>query len=167
MQSRSPVTAPMQMNGLLELVTVARYWKTWSDPRLVFMVNNNRDLAQVSWEMRIESGEPKFAGSQTLPDVPYARFAEMLGFVGVRVERAEDLPTAWDAVLHADRPAVLEVVSDANVPFLPAHITVEQAKAFSSALVHGDPDEGPVIIQSAKAVLAAVFPTAKPESHEK
>ncbi len=153
----------MQMNGLLELITVARYWKTWSDPRLIFMVNNNRDLAQVSWEMRIESGEPKFAGSQTLPDVPYARFAELLGFIGVRVERADELPAAWDTVLHADRPAVLEVVSDANVPFLPAHITVEQAKAFSSALAAGDPDEGPVLVQSAKAVLAAVFPTARPD----
>ncbi len=150
----------MQMNGLLELITVARYWKNWSDPRLVFMVSNNRDLAQVSWEMRIESGEPKFAGSQSLPDIPYARFAEMLGFVGIRVERPEDLPAAWDAVLRADRPALLEVVTDANVPFLPAHITIEQAKSFTSALVHGDPDAGPVIVQSAKAVLAAVFPGA-------
>ncbi len=156
----------MQMNGLLELITVARYWKTWSDPRLIFMVNNNRDLAQVSWEMRIESGEPKFSGSQTLPDVPYARFAELLGFVGVRVERAEDLPAAWDTVLRADRPAVLEVVVDANVPFLPAHITIEQAKSFTSALLHGDPDEGSLIVQSAKAVLAGIFPTASPDTKD-
>jgi pyruvate dehydrogenase (quinone) len=150
----------MQMNGLLELITVARYWERWSDPRLVFMVNNNRDLAQVSWEMRIESGERKFSGSQSLPDIPYARFAEMLGFVGIRVERAEDLPAAWEAVLHADRPSVLEVLCDATVPFLPAHISAEQAKSFTTALTHGDPDEGSVIKQSAKAVLAAVFPTA-------
>ena len=154
----------MQMNGLLELITVARYWKSWSDPRLVFMVNNNRDLAQVSWEMRIESGEPKFAGSQSLPDVPYARFAEMLGFVGIRVDRAEDLPAAWEAVLQADRPALLEVVADASVSFLPAHITIEQAKAFTTALAHGDPDQGPVIMQSAKAVLAGLFPTASADN---
>ncbi len=150
----------MQMNGLLELITVSRYWKSWSNPSLIFMVNNNRDLSQVSWEMRIESGEPKFPGSQTLPDFPYARFAEMLGFVGVRVERPEDLPAAWDTVLRADRPSVLEVVTDANVPFLPAHITVEQAKAFTSALAQDDPDEGSVIVQSAKSVLAGIFPAA-------
>ncbi|MEA2663276.1 MAG: hypothetical protein QOI11_220 [Candidatus Eremiobacteraeota bacterium] len=148
----------MQMNGLNELITVARYWQRWSDPRLVFVVNNNRDLAQVSWEMRIESGVPKFPGSQTLPDVPYARFAEMLGFVGIRVERPEDLDAAWDAVLRADRPALLEVLTDRNVPFLPAHISVEQAKAFTSALLHGDPDEGPVFVQSVKGVIAGLLP---------
>ncbi|MBD5653696.1 MAG: thiamine pyrophosphate-requiring protein, partial [Candidatus Eremiobacteraeota bacterium] len=140
----------MQMNGMLELITVARYWKTWSDPRLIFMVNNNRDLAQVSWEMRIESGEPKFPGSQTLPDIPYARYAELLGFVGIRVERPEDMAAGWDAALRADRPVVLEVLTDANVPFLPAHITPEQARAFTSAMLHGDPDAASTIVQSAK-----------------
>ena len=148
----------MQMNGLAELITVARYWQRWSDPRLVFMVSNNRDLAQVSWEMRIESGVPKFPGSQTLPDVPYARFAEMLGLRGIRVERPEELPAAWDEVLRADRPAVLEVLTDASVPFLPAHISTEQAKAFTSAMLHGDPDEGPVFVQSVKGVIAGLFP---------
>ncbi len=148
----------MQMNGLLELITVARYWRQWSDPRLIFMVNNNRDLAQVTWEMRIESGEPKFPGSQTLPDVPYARFAEMLGFVGVRVDTPAGMEDGWRRVLAADRPALLEVVTDANVPFLPAHISLEQAKAFTSALLHGDPDEGSVITKSVKGVLADIFP---------
>jgi pyruvate dehydrogenase (quinone) len=156
----------MQMNGLLELITAARYRKQWSDPRLIFVVNNNRDLAQASWEMRIESGERKFTGSQSLPDIPYAGFAQMLGFAGIRVERAEDLPAAWSTVLRADRPSVLEVVCDANVPFLPAHILREQAKLFATALAHGDPDQGPVIVQSAKAVLAAVFPTTTPEKAE-
>jgi pyruvate dehydrogenase (quinone) len=148
----------MQMNGMLELITVARYWKNWQNPRLIFLVNNNRDLAQVSWEMRIESGEPKFAGSQTLPDVPYARFAEMLGFAGIRVEQAADMAAGWDAALRADRPVVLEVLTDPSVPFLPAHITPEQARAFTSAMVHGDPDAGQTIVQSAKSVLAGLFP---------
>ena len=148
----------MQMNGINELITVAKYWQRWSDPRLVFFVANNRDLNQVTWEMRIESGVPKYPGSQDLPDFPYARYAELIGLRGVRVDRAEDLGAAWDEVLHADRPAVIEVMTDANISMLPPHIKPEQMKAFASAMLHGDPDEGPVLVQSVKGVLAGLFP---------
>jgi pyruvate dehydrogenase (quinone) len=151
----------MQMNGINELITVARYWKRWSDPRLVVMVANNRDLNQVTWEMRIETGVPKFPGSQDLPDFPYARYAQMLGFVGVRVERPEDLGSAWETVLNADRPAVLEVLTDPTISMLPPHITLEQAKAFGHAMLGGDPEEKPVLVQSIKGVLAGLFPTEK------
>jgi pyruvate dehydrogenase (quinone) len=148
----------MQMNGINELITIARYWKAWSDPRLVVFVANNRDLNQVTWEMRIETGVRKFPHSQDLPDFPYAEYAKMLGFAGVRVERAEDLGPAWDAVLHADRPAVIEVLTDPAISMLPPHIKTEQVKAFASALLHGDPEEGPVLAQSVKGVLAGIFP---------
>ena len=77
----------MQMNGLNELLTVAKYWRRWRDPRIIFLVLNNRDLNQVSWEMRIESGDPKFDASQDLPDFPYARYAELLGLYGHSVDR--------------------------------------------------------------------------------
>jgi len=148
----------MQMNGINELITVAKYWKRWSDPRLVFFVANNRDLNQVTWEMRIETGVPKYPGSQDLPDFPYADYAKMLGLAGVRVEKADDLAAGWEAVLHADRPAVFEVLTDANISMLPPHVTTEQVKAFASAMVKGDPDEGPVLVQSVKGVLAGLFP---------
>ena len=156
----------MQMNGMLELITVARYWKQWSDPRLIFVVNNNRDLAQVSWEMRIESGEPKFSGSQTLPDVPYARFAEMLGFVGIRVERPEDMAAGWDAVLRADRPAVLEVLTDANVPSYPRTSRSSKRARSRARWFTGDPDAAATIVQSAKSVLAGMFPGPDAEKRE-
>jgi pyruvate dehydrogenase (quinone) len=155
----------MQMNGINELITVAHYWKRWSDPRLIVMVANNRDLNQVTWEMRVMSGVPKYPGSQDLPDFPYAQYAQMLGFTGVRVERAEDLGAAWDTVLNADRPAVLEVLTDANISMLPPHVKPEMVKAFAHALLKGDPDEGPVIVQSVKGVLAGLLPgTAKPNA---
>ena len=156
----------MQMNGINELITVAKYWQRWSDPRLIFFVANNRDLNQVTWEMRIESGVPKYPGSQDLPDFPYADYARMIGLAGVRVERAEDLDDAWRQVLHADRPAVLEVLTDPNISMLPTHITTEQMKAFSSAMLRGDPDEGPVFVQSIKGVLAGMFPSHR-EHQEK
>src|SRR2546421_6452864 len=75
----------MQMNGLNEMITVAKYWKQWSNPQLIFLVLNNRDLNQVTWEMRIEEGNPKLEATQTLPDFPYASYAEALGLKGIRV----------------------------------------------------------------------------------
>ena len=148
----------MQMNGINELITVSKYWRRWSDPRIIFMVLNNRDLNQVSWEMRVESGEPKYDGSQTLPDFPYARYAELLGFKGIRVDRPEQVGAAWDEALNADRPVVYEAYTDPNVSILPPHITIEQARHFFSALWKGDPDERGVIVESTKGVLAGIVP---------
>jgi pyruvate dehydrogenase (quinone) len=76
----------MQMNGINGLITIAKYWQEWSDPRLIVLVLNNRDLNQVTWEQRAMAGDPKFAGSQSLPDFGYARYAESLGLIGVRVD---------------------------------------------------------------------------------
>ena len=148
----------MQMNGLAEMITIQKYWKSWSDPRLVILVLNNRDLNQVTWEMRIESGDPKFDASQQLPDFPYASYAEMLGFVGVRVDRREDVGGAWERVLRADRPALIEAWVDPNMSIIPPHITFEQAKNMSSALAKGDPNELGIMVDSAKSVLAGMLP---------
>ncbi len=150
----------MQMGGLAEMITVVRYWKTWADPRLIVVVLNNRDLNQVSWEMRIESGDPKFEASQELPDFPYARYAEMLGFRGIRVEHANEVGAAWDAALASDRPVIFEAVTDPSISLLPPHISFEQAKHLSTALIKGDPDERDVIVESAKSVLSGIFPGA-------
>ncbi len=148
----------MQMNGLNELITIQKYWQRWSDPRLIIVVLNNRDLNQVSWEMRIETGDPKYDASQTLPDFPYARYAELLGLRGIRVDRPEDVGPAWDRALASDRPVVYEAYVDPNVSQLPPHITFTQARNLTSALVKGDPDELGVIVESAKSVLAGIVP---------
>lgn len=149
----------MQMNGLNDLITVKRYWQRWRDPRIIFMVNNNRDLNQVTWEMRIETGVPKFPGSQDLPDFPYADYAKLLGFDGLRVERPEDIGPAWERALQADRPFVLDIVTDPTISMLPPHIEREQVKSFGSAMLHGDPEEEPVLVNSFKNVLAGWLPT--------
>ena len=109
----------MQMNGLTELVTVAENWKRWKDPRLVIHVLNNRDLAYVTWEQRAMEGEPRFPESQAVPDFPYADYAEMLGLKAIRVETPEDIPKAWDLALNADRPVLIDAVTDPDVPTLP------------------------------------------------
>lgn len=143
----------MQMNGLGELVTVQQRWRSWADPRLIVVVFNNRDLNFVTWEQRVMEGEPKFAQSQDLPDVPYADYAKLLGLDGARVERPEDLGAVWDAALSADRPFVIDALVDPNVPPLPPHITLDQAKNMTSALLEGDPDRRGVISQAFRQLL--------------
>ncbi|MBV9736496.1 MAG: thiamine pyrophosphate-requiring protein, partial [Acidisphaera sp.] len=148
----------MQMNGMAELITVAKYWRKWSDPRLVVLVLNNRDLNQVTWEQRAMAGDPKFEASQSLPDVPYHKFAEMIGLKGIFVDKPEELGRAWDEALAADRPCVLEAYTDPNVPPLPPHITLKQAKAFASTMAKGDPELGAVLRGTAREVLASILP---------
>jgi pyruvate dehydrogenase (quinone) len=147
----------MQMNGLNELITVAKYWKRWNDPRLIFLVLNNRDLNQVTWEMRIEEGNPKLPTTQDLPDFPYARYATSIGLRGIRVDNADNVGQAWDEALNANCPVVLEAYTTGDVPTIPPHISMEQAKAYLSALVKVDPDEGSIIKQTVKDLAGGVF----------
>jgi pyruvate dehydrogenase (quinone) len=147
-----------QMNGMNEMLTVARYRHRWPDQRLIVLVLNNRDLNQVTWEQRAMSGDPKFEGSQNLPDFPYARYAEMLGLKGIRVDSPDQVASAWDEALNADRPVVYEAITDPEVPPLPPHITIEQAKALSSALLSGDPNAGRIVKQSFSQKLQEFLP---------
>ena len=146
-----------QMNGMNELITIAKYWERWSDPRLVILVLHNDDLNQVTWEQRAMEGDPKYEGSQVLPDFPYARYAEMLGFLGIRVDNPDEIGPAWDEALSADRPVLYEAMTDPEVPPLPPHITLKQAKAFMSA-VPSDPDRGAVIKESFKQKVEEFIP---------
>ncbi|MGZ8196607.1 MAG: thiamine pyrophosphate-requiring protein, partial [Methylosarcina sp.] len=143
----------MQMLGMNELITIGKYWQRWSDPRLVVMVLNNRDLNQVTWEQRAMEGDPKFNASQDLPDFPYARLAELIGLQGIRVDQPEQLADAWERALSADRPVVLEAFTDPDVPPLPPHITFKQAKAYASAILQGDPDSAGIIKASMKQIF--------------
>jgi pyruvate dehydrogenase (quinone) len=148
----------MQMNGINELITIAKYRHQWADQRLIVLVLNNRDLNQVTWEQRAMEGDPKFEGSQDLPDFPCASYAEMLGLKGIRVDSPERVGLAWDEALASDRPVVYEAVTDPEVPPLPPHITIEQAKALTSALLKGDPASGEIIRQSFKQKVEEFLP---------
>lgn len=143
----------MQMNGINELITVAKYYRQWSDPRLIILVLNNRDLNEVTWEQRAIEGDPKFEASQSLPDFPYARYAELVGLKGIRVDDPADIGTAWDDALSSDRPTVLEAITDPDVPPIPPHVTLEQARNFMSAVLHGDSESKGIIRQGIKQKL--------------
>ena len=124
----------MQMLGMNALLTVAKHWREWTDPRLVVVVLNNRDLNYVTWEQRAMEGFPRFAASQDVPDFPYARFAELLGLTGIRVDAPDGVGPAWDAALAAGRPVVLEAIVDPDVPTLPPSLTKQQQQALAAAL---------------------------------
>lgn len=148
----------MQMNNMAELITVAKYWRGWHDPRFVVCVLNNEDLNQVTWEQRIMEGNPKFEATQSLPDFPYHKFAEMIGLTGIYCDDPGDLGAAWDAALSASTPVVLEVKTDPEVPPLPPHIGFDQARNFMFALAKGDPEEGSIIRDTARQVLHKILP---------
>jgi pyruvate dehydrogenase (quinone) len=141
-----------QMLGVNALIDVARYRDRWSNQQLVVLVLNNRDLNQVTWEQRVLAGDPKLEVSQELPDFPYARYAELLGLRGIRVDDPDQIGDAWDEALGAGQPVLLEAVTDPEVPPLPPHIRLEQAKKLAKALP-GDPARGEIIAQSVKGKL--------------
>src|SRR5438132_3603620 len=147
----------MQMNGNNVLITVMKYWKEWKDPRFIVLVLNNRDLNMVTWELRAQSGEPKFEGSQEIPDFPYAAYAESLGFMGLRVDRPEDVARTWDVVLAADRPVLVEAVVDPEFPMIPPHVTLKEATAYAKSVLKGEPDAKHMIGETIKTVVAGVF----------
>ena len=148
----------MQMNNMAELITVAKYWREWIDHRWIVCVFNNEDLNQVTWEQRIVNGDPKFEASQKIPNVPYSRFAEMIGLRGIYVDDPKALSSAWQQALASDVPVVLEVKTDPEVPPLPPHISLQQAKHFSEAMLKGDPDEASVLKGTARQVFEAILP---------
>jgi pyruvate dehydrogenase (quinone) len=152
----------MQMNGMAELLTIARYADRWSDPRCVVCVLHNNDLNQVTWELRAMGGAPKFEESQSLPDVSYADFARGLGFEALTVTSPDELGPAWERALAAERPAVLDVHCDPEVPPIPPHATFEQAESVVQAVLKGDPDALHLVVQGAKTKLQEMLPGRRP-----
>ncbi|MET9432258.1 thiamine pyrophosphate-requiring protein [Streptomyces sp. NPDC003036] len=151
----------MQMNGLAELITAAKYRHRWEDPRLVVGVWNNRDLNQVTWELRAMGDAPSFLPSQELPDVPYAAFAESIGLTGIRVEKPDEVVSAWEEALAANGPAVVEFVTDPSVPPIPPHATWQQMESTAAALLKGDAERGAVVKRGLKAKVQEFLPGGK------
>jgi pyruvate dehydrogenase (quinone) len=147
----------MQMNGINVMITVAKYWREWATPTFIVLVLNNRDLNQVTWEERIQMGAGKTESTQAIPDVRYHKYAELLGLKGIFVDRPEQVAAAWRQALCADRPVILEAYTDPNVPPLPPHITLKDAKNFM-VMLPTEPELGSVLKNSVKEVFAAVMP---------
>ena len=146
----------MQMLGNDSLIDIAKYWHSWKDPHLVIIVLNNNDLNQVTWEQRVMSGDPKFSASQNLPPFSYAKYAQLLDLKGIEVTKPEQISSALDEALNAKRPAVVDIHCDPDVPILPPHITLEQAKGYMSAILARDPDTLGILNQSLKEGISTL-----------
>jgi pyruvate dehydrogenase (quinone) len=147
-----------QMNGMNELLTIEKYRERWPDQRLVICVFNNHDLNQVTWEQRVFAGDPKYPATQQIPDFPAARYAELVGLGGRRVEQPDDVGSAWDEALAETTPFVLEFVVDPEIPPLPPHVTVEQAEKMAQAMVKGDPEAAGVMSKALRGKLSEFIP---------
>lgn len=148
----------MQMSGINELITISKYWKRWADPRLIILVLNNRDLNMVTWEQRAMAGNPKYEASQNIPDFAYDSYTEILGLIGIRVDQPEQIVPAFEKALTSDRPVILNVYADGNVPLLPPHISFEQASMFAQSIFKGDPNSTGIIKQTFKNVAEEFIP---------
>ena len=142
----------MQMLGMNELITIAKYYRQWQNPQLIIVIANNQDLNMVTWEQRALAGDTKFEDLQNLPNFPFAKFADMIGLQGIRIERPEDIEPALERAFAANKPVVLEAMTDPNVPILPPHVSASQAKGFFSALLKGDVQADELIKQTWKEV---------------
>ncbi len=147
----------MQMNGLNVMITVSKYWKEWSNPHFILMVLNNRDLSQVTWEERVQLGDGKTESTQSIPDFPYAKYAELMGLKGIFCNDPEKVGASWDEALAADRPVILEFYTDPNIPPLPPHITLKDAEHFMT-MMPSEPELGSVLRNSAKELMSTVLP---------
>lgn len=147
----------MQMLGNNGLITIAKYWKRWDDAKMIILVLNNRDLNMVTWEQRVIEGDPKFEGSQDVPDFPYAEYAKMLALGGIKIDKPEDIVPSFEYAFTMNRPVVLEFYTDPNVPLLPPHISFKEAKSFTSSLLK-DPDTWDVIKQTWKETVQTYLP---------
>ena len=84
-------------------------------------------------------GDPRFEGSQAIPDFPYARYGELAGLAGVYCEDQDGVGAAWDKALASRLPVVLEFKVDAGIAPIPPHATWDQLSKTTRALIH-DPD---------------------------
>jgi pyruvate dehydrogenase (quinone) len=146
----------MQMQGINNLITIANNWKSWSNPRFVILVLNNRDLNMVTWEQRVFLGDGRFEKSEDVPEFPYARYAEMLGLQGIELSNPEMIVSAWGTALMSDKPVVIDAHCDPDVPPLPPHISMDQAKGFLSALFK-DPGRSAILSQSVKQAMSPLL----------
>jgi pyruvate dehydrogenase (quinone) len=153
-----------QMLGNNALIDISRFWKRWSDPRMIILILNNQDLNQVTWEQRVMSGNPKFEASQDVEEFNYARYAEMLGLRGIEIDAPEQIRPAWEEAFRADRPVVVDAHTDPEVPPLPPHITFEQAKGYMFSMAKGDPNRLAVAKMSAKEMSQGFLHHGRSES---
>ena len=110
----------------------------------------------VTWEQRALEGDPKFEASQEIPDFPYARYAELLGLRGIRVDDPSELGAAWDEALSADRPVCSRRSSTPRCRRCRLTSRSSRRETSCSSVARGDEGWWSMIEQSFKAKLKEI-----------
>lgn len=118
--------------------SITRYWRSWSSPKIIICVLNNRDLNMVTWEQRMMEGDAKLETTQVIPDFNYAAYAESLGFMGMRIDSPDQIVEAWHRALASDRPVVIDAITDPEVPPFPDHVMMKNIQHIASSVSKGD-----------------------------
>jgi pyruvate dehydrogenase (quinone) len=141
----------MQMTGINALIDIAHYADRWENSQVIVLVLNNGDLNEVTWEQRAMAGDPRYDVSQSLPDFPFARYAELLGMKAVRVDSPEQVRPAWEEALAHQGPVLYEAVTDPNMPPLPPQLRFETIRNMTRAFMRGDPAARDVLRHTIRA----------------
>ncbi len=78
-----------------------------------------------------------------------------------RSPNPDQIADAWRQALAADRPTVLDVHTDPNVPPIPPHATFDQMKSAGLAMLHGDEDARAVVTTGVKQKMQEFLPGRK------
>jgi pyruvate dehydrogenase (quinone) len=95
------------------------------------VVFNNSALGMVKLEMEV-AGLPDYQTDLKNPN--FAKLAEAIGIMGVRIENPADVSTGLKKALQHSGPALIDVVTDPNVVSLPSHIAPEMVLGFGLAM---------------------------------
>lgn len=95
------------------------------------VVFNNSALGMVKLEMEV-AGLPDYQTDLKNPN--FAKLADAIGIMGVRIENPADVSTGLKKALQHSGPALIDVVTDPNAVSLPSHIAPEMVVGFGLAM---------------------------------
>ena len=101
----------------------------------------------------MKEGDPKFDESQVVPEFNYARYAESLGLLGIRIEKPEDVIPALEKALKADRPVVIDALTDPEIITFTPQVAAQKAEKLAEAIQQGDIEAGKKLEEPLKAAV--------------
>jgi len=109
-----------------DLLTITQY-----DLPIKVLVFDNGALGMVKLEMET-AGFPDYQTDLKNPN--FAKLAEAVGMMGVRIENPADVTSGLKKALEHKGPALIDVVTDANALSIPSHADRSQAVGFALAM---------------------------------
>ncbi|MEH7585622.1 pyruvate oxidase [Priestia megaterium] len=99
---------------------------------LVVVLFNNHKIGMIKFEQEV-MGNAEFGTDLTNPN--FARYADICGGVGYRVEKEDELLPAFESAVRQNKPCIIDVIVDANEAPMPAKITLGQATGYAKHMV--------------------------------